>query len=300
MLRHAGVVATCAALVAGCRDSSHSNSTSAHANVQTFAVTGEVRAVQHEIKTVVVQHELVPDFMPAMTMPFRVLSTNELARLNPGDEVRFRLTISNEESWIDRIVTTRSANPTSPAPAIETATNPPRITFTLTNIPDFSFTNEHGQPVSLRDFSGHAIAFTFFFTRCPVPEYCPRLARNFQAASQKLKSMPNAPTNWRLLSISFDAFDTPPVLRAYARRYNYDSNHWSFLTGPTNQMLELARGFGVKVTPAGSANFTHGFATVVFDAQGRLQSRWPVSGDTSDTLAKELLKGATNAAAQPR
>ena len=65
---------------------------------------------------------------------------------------------------------------------------------------DYKFTNELGQAVSLNDFRGQALAITFFYTRCPLPDYCPRLSKNFQEAQQKLESLPGAPANWHLLS----------------------------------------------------------------------------------------------------
>ena len=58
---------------------------------------------------------------------------------------------------------------------------------------DYKFTNELGQAVSLNDFRGQALAITFFYTRCPLPDYCPRLSKNFQEAQQKLESLPGAP-----------------------------------------------------------------------------------------------------------
>ncbi len=71
-------------------------------------------------------------------------------------------------------------------------------------MPNYSFTNELGKTVQLSDFKGQALAFTFIFTRCPLPEFCPRMSQNFQEVYKTLTTMPNAPTNWHLLSISFD------------------------------------------------------------------------------------------------
>src|SRR5215813_2869608 len=70
-------------------------------------------------------------------------------------------------------------------------TNSPTLNFSNSQRPrhqllDCKFTNELGQAVTLNDFHGQALAITFFFTRCPIPQYCPRLSRNFQEASQKL------------------------------------------------------------------------------------------------------------------
>jgi protein SCO1/2 len=157
----------------------------------------------------------------------------------------------------------------------------------------YKFTNELGQPVSLADFRGQAIALTFFFTRCPIPEFCPRLSRNFEEVQQKLSHMTNAPTNWHLLSVSFDpGHDTPEVLSAYGAGYKYDPAHWSFLTGPKEKIAELARLCDVKFE-ADNGFFNHNFRTLIIDASNRLQMVFPTSGDLSDSIVQELIKAAS-------
>ena len=166
---------------------------------------------------------------------------------------------------------------------------------------DYKFTNQLGQAVSLSQFDGQALAITFFFTRCPIPEFCPRLSKNFQDVSQKLATRPGGPTNWHLLSVSFDTeFDTPPVLKAYAERYQYDPAHWSFLTGPSNKVSELAQLSGVKVAPEGGL-FNHDFRTLIIDAAGHLQMVFPTGGNLSDAIIEEILRAAvvTNRAEAP-
>jgi protein SCO1/2 len=164
---------------------------------------------------------------------------------------------------------------------------------------DYKFTNELGAPVCLNDFRGQVIAYTFIFTRCPAPNYCPRLSKNFEEAAKRLAAMPNAPANWHLISVSFDPdFDTPAVLRACARRYHYDPARWTFLTGPKAQIGELARFSGVNYRPE-EGLFTHNFRTLVVDAEGRLRVSYPVGGDLSDALASEIVKAAGPQAPQP-
>ena len=164
---------------------------------------------------------------------------------------------------------------------------------------DYKFTNELGQAVSFNDFRGQALGITFFYTRCPLPEYCPRLSKNFQAASQKLKALPNAPTNWHFISVSFDPQDdTPQALKAYGEYYQYDPAHWSFLTGPAEQIGELARQSGLTYESTNGI-FNHDFRTLIVDAAGHLQMVFPTGGDLSDAIVEEILKAAsvTNASA---
>src|SRR5262245_20503918 len=78
----------------------------------------------------------------------------------------------------------------------------------------YTFTNELGQQINLADFKGQALALTFIFTRCPMPQYCPRLSKNFAEASKKISSLTNVPPNWHFFSITIDPeFDTPAVLK---------------------------------------------------------------------------------------
>ena len=264
--------------------------TSHSQEVRVFEVKGMITEIGPGSDRVVVKHEAVADYMPAMTMPFHVRQPGQIAGLRPGDAINFRLHVAKDESWIDQITSTLSASsglipPSHPAGP----TNAPSLN--LRDIPDFALTNELGQRVSLHQFQGQAVALTFFFTRCPIPEFCPRLSRSFADASQQLSSRPDAPTNWHLLSISFDLLDRPAVLRAYAQQYQYDSNHWTFLTGDPTHLRALTHGFGLSATPE-EGLFNHDFRTAVFDANGQLQTLWPFGGDTTQLLVQELTKGA--------
>jgi len=156
---------------------------------------------------------------------------------------------------------------------------------------DFKFTDQLGRAVSINDFRGQAVALTFFYTRCPVPEFCPRLSKNFQMAQQTLAAMTNAPANWHLISVSFDPDDSPQTLRRYAESYHYDARHWTFLTGPREKIAGLARAAGAQFTPDGGV-ITHNFRTIILDANGRLQMVFPTGGDLSRQIVSELLKAA--------
>ncbi len=265
----------------------------ARTNVQTFVVHGTIAEVKPGGLTAVIRHEAISNYMDAMTMPFRAKTTNELSGLLPGDSVTFRLSVTDNESWIDRVRRTgRAAEPVATnLPVVALSNDPPRIDI-VDGLAAFAFTNEFGQPLNFRDFKGQAIGLTFMFTRCPLPEYCPRLTKNFASATKKLQSLPDAPTNWHFFSISFDTqVDTPPVLRGYAKTYGYDSNRWSFVTSSQATIDEVARRFNFNFKKEGGT-FTHHFFTVVLDANGDWHAGWPVGGDTSDNLVQEIVKAA--------
>jgi len=260
----------------------------AETSAQVFAAKGVVRELSAEERTITISHEAVSNYMEAMTMPFKVKDPAVVAGLHPGDEVTFRLHVTQTDSWVDQItrigrVTLSESKPRLPEPAPLHDRNP---------LWYYNFTNELGQPVSLKSFHGQALAITFIYTRCPLPNYCPRLSKNFQEASQKLAAMPGAPTNWHFLSISFDSeYDSPEVLKAYGNSYQYDPAHWSFLTGPPDKIAELARMSGVNYE-YDNGLINHNFRTLIVDGNGHLQTVFPVSGDFSDSIVAEIIKAA--------
>ena len=252
---------------------------------RSFAAKGVVLSVNREERQLVIRHEAISNYMTAMTMPFKVKTRDELQGLQPGDVIAFQLQVDTSESWVQRVAKVGAVSMPPADPPVAPVAHPPRA---------FHLTNELGQPVSLNDFRGQALAITFIYTRCPLPDYCPRLSRNFQEASQLLAARPGAPANWHFLSISFDPeFDTPPMLEAYAKGYHYDPRHWSFLTGPTGEIAELARQAGVSYQPGGGA-INHNFRTLIVDAGGRLQMIFPTSGDLSAAIVGEMLKAVAS------
>jgi protein SCO1/2 len=261
-------------------------------DARVFLARGVVEKIQPEDLEVVIKHEAVSNYMDAMTMPFKVKNQNELAGLRRGDEINFQLHVTAHASWVDHLSKTGFVK--LPAPPTNSVAAIHAEKFELLH---YKFTNELGQAVSLSDFPGQALAITFFYTRCPLPDYCPRLSKNFQEASQKLEAMTNAPTNWHFLSISFDPeFDSPAVLKVYGRFYQNDPAHWSFLTGPKDKIHELAAGAGVTVQDSNGI-INHNFRTLIIDASGHLQTVFPMTGDLSGMIVDQIIKAAavTNA-----
>jgi protein SCO1/2 len=263
------------------------------ATTQVLTVKGVVKELEPDGKTVVIQHEAIPGYMQAMTMPFEVRDTNLLRELKAGDSVSFKLAVTPTNGWIADIAVIESSS-AAPAPQA-----PPLPTMHVSRalepldpgdrLPDYHFTNELDEAVSLSQFKGQVLAFTFFFTSCPFPEYCPRMTSNFAQAERQLESMTNAPAHWHLLSISFDpAHDTPQHLATYALAAEYNKDHWSFLTGDEDQISGLAEQMGENYWhEAGSIG--HNLRTVVVDPSGHIRkiiagSKWTVGELVQDMV----------------
>jgi protein SCO1 len=269
-------------------------SASVTTNLQVYAVKGLVRELDPAHREVKIEHEAIPGFMEQMTMPFEVKDTNELAGLLVGDAVSFRMLVTAQAGWIDQVVKIPLTNvvlKTRPRAAVRETrmVEPLKVGDPL---PDYRFTNQLGQAFRLDEFKGRALGITFIFTRCPYPNFCPRMSSYFRDAGRKLSALPDPPQNWHLLSISFDPdHDTAAVLKAYAEQYQSDDRHWTFATGAMKEVDAITEQFGMYFAPEG-AFFSHNVRTIVVDARGRVQRIFPGNEWSVDEFVAEMVKAA--------
>lgn len=292
-----------APILVGCGRQKSTDTAAAAAEVpREYPVQGVVRRVEPERRSVVVKHEEIPGFMPAMTMPFDVKDAKELAGLKAGDRIAFRMLVTTNDGWIDRIRVVGSetnAAATEPSPVRLTSSVP--LLEAGSPLPDYTLTNELGKVIRLSDFRGRVLAFTFIFTRCPYPDFCPRMTDHFARAQKALSTQPDAPKNLKFLSISFDPqHDTPDLLRAYAERHAYDPDQWSLATGAWDQLEPLTGNFGLifgrDVPPE---RMEHNLRTVVVRPSGRIHAILPSNEWSVDDLVREVRAAATADAAVP-
>jgi len=300
MFRFVTFLALAVGLLSSCSRSPESSAASAESTAQTstnqqvFEVKGVVKALRPGRKEIEIKHEAIPGYMPAMTMPFDVKDTNELTSLQINQPISFRLTVTDTEGWVDNIRTQ------GPAPEVSvsglTTNQPVHVVQTLQvgePLPEYHLTNQLGQAITTTQFKGQALAITFLFTRCPFPTFCPRLANDFEETQQKLMTLQGGPTNWQLLTISFDPeFDLPSVLKAYAEGHHYNPAHWSFATGDLGDVSALGDLFGLAFWHDSTGSITHNMRTAIIDASGRLQRVFEGKDWNSAELAAEMVKAA--------
>jgi protein SCO1/2 len=257
--------------------------------IHSYDGRGIVRQIATDRRTVTIQHEAFPGYMAAMTMDFAVRDTNELNGLAPDDGVTFQLMVNGDYDWVQNLRRTGQTAPPAPAPARAAVAElkPGDL------MPDAELVTESGARLHLSDFRGQAVAFTFFFTSCPLPDFCPRMNKNFAEARQLMLTSPGAPTNWLLLSISFDpGFDTPEVLSSYAGLYRgADTNHWLFASAPTNTIATIAAPLDLMIVRTGTS-ISHNLRTVVLDPQGRISRQLDGNEWTPQDLADALSAAA--------
>ncbi len=274
--------------LAGCQPDSPTPA--AAATNQTYAVRGVVRAIPPDRRHATIQHESIPGYMAAMTMDFSVRDTNALDRISVGDEITFTLVVAHDDDWIENLQRTGTNKTAAVAPGWHVVEPELNVGDAL---PDYEFTGEDGGTIRFADFRGRAVAFTFFFTSCPLPEFCPRMNKNFSEARKLLLAGPNAPQNWQLLSISFDSsFDTPPMLSGYAKFYRGDdTNRWLFVVASTNTLAGLAPKVDLNFWREGGS-ISHNLRTVVLAPDGKIFKQFDGNDWTPEQLAGAMRDAA--------
>jgi protein SCO1/2 len=230
-----------------------------------YTTTGLVLRNDRAGSTVTISHDAFPGFMDAMAMPFEVRGAARAATLAPGDRVRFRLSVKGKRSWVDRVEVV-SASPVDAGLQQTPAT--PVLVPVGAAVPDFTLVDQSGSNVSLAALKGRVVAVTFIYSRCPLPDYCPRMVENFRAVRQRFAA--EMDRNLVLLTISFDPqYDTPSVLARYAASQRAGGPGWHFLTGDKTNIERVCNAFGIEYWPE-EGLITHSLQTAVVDRDGRL------------------------------
>lgn len=259
-----------------------------------YPIQGQLLAVQLDTGEVLLQHEPIPGYMDAMTMPYRVPDRRRLLERRPGDLVAATLVVEAERSYLEQLTSTGTA----PLPANAAARPVAEGVHILApgdTVPALALTNQFGQPVSLTDWTGAAGVVTFIYTRCPLPDFCPLLDRRFAEIQSAAAADPTLRGRVRLLSVSFDPdYDTPAVLSAHATRLGAHTG-WHFATAPAPIVDRFAAEFGVNVMRERDNTITHNLRTVVIGPEGRVASAYSGNDWTADALLADLRRslGAT-------
>lgn len=235
---------------------------------------GIVRATGESDDVLFIEHEDIPGVMPSMTMPFVLGDAEAAGRFGPGDAVAFEFAMDERGAVAHglRSVGVDEVKLPGGSVAPAAASNIPRLKVG-DRWPDFELIGEDGRTLTQADFAGRHVVVTFLFVRCPVPNYCPLLTRKFARLQEELRADASLSASVRLLSVSFDPADTPPVLREYAASHGADPSIWRFATGDPAEIDALTRAFAVRIEKDG-ATIDHGLCTALLSPEGEVLEIW--------------------------
>lgn len=276
----------------GCRrQEPQADTAGAESAYKVYKLRGKVVAANPATSEVTLNHEAIPGFMDAMTMPYKLKDSNILGELHPGDIITADVLVSQESDasvLLDHIVVVAQGKPDyRPATIFH-------VPAQGDSVPDFKLHNQEGRSIHLDQFRGKELLITFIYTRCPLPNFCPLVTRNFAAINKQLDANPELKGKAHLLCVSFDPeHDTPERLKAFGEQYigsdaESEFAHWDFAVPDKPALTEMAKFFDLGITNEPDQTITHTLSTTLIGRDGKVIKFYPGNEWTPDQVVKDV------------
>ena len=266
------------------RTKSQPATTASESGTKRYPFKGKVISVDKSAGTANIDNEPIAGFMDPMVMSYTFKPSAQIDQLQPGDTITADVVVEPEKYWLENVKIVSHSPAGTPTATIH-------IPNSGDDVPDFQLINQNGRRISLHEYRGQTLLLTLIYTRCPFPDFCPRVSHEFSSIDRQLQADPMRYGKTHLLSISFDpSHDTPKVLRAYGLSCAGSKNpalfaHWEFAAIPQAELPEFANYFGLTYKEEGGL-ITHSLSTAVIAPSGKIL-KW-YSG--ADWQASELLE----------
>ena len=279
-------------LVGGCHRAQEEPSTAASdSSYKIYKLRGKVIATNPATGEVTLNHEAIPGFMDAMTMPYKLKDASVLSELHPGDVITADVLVSQGSDasvFLDHIVVVAQGKPDYKPTTIYHVPAPGDA------VPDFKLRNQDGRMIHLNQFRGKDLLITFIYTRCPLPNFCPLVTHNFAVIEKRLSADPKLKGKTHLVCVSFDPeHDTPERLKAYGEEYiGTDAKtafaNWDFAVPEKPVLTEMAKFFDVGITNAPDQTITHTLSTTLVGRDGKVIKFYPGNEWTPEQVIGDL------------
>ncbi len=285
--------------LSGCHSSQRTVAdASTNSPFKVYKLRGKVVSTNARTEEVTLNHEAIPGFMEAMTMPYKLKDPSILGELHPEDELTADLLVSqgaDADLFLDHIVVVAQGKPDYKPTVVYHVPAPGD------KVPDFALRNQDGRSIHLDQFRGKELLITFIYTRCPLPNFCPLVTHNFAVIEKQLAFDPALLAKTQLLSISFDPeHDTPERLRAYGAQYIGSDQksafaHWDFAVAEKPVLKEMAKYFDVGLTAGTDQTINHTLSTTLIGPDGKVVRFYPGNEWTPDQVVADVKQSSHGA-----
>lgn len=159
----------------------------------------------------------------------------------------------------------------------------------LSQVPEFEFLDQSGQPFGSKQLAGQLWVANFIFTRCP--NICPKFTAKMGTLQDRSASEARA---LQLVSFTVDPeHDTPEVLAAYGEKHRADFSRWRFLHGPRPELERVIKEGMLQPMDMGDGKdlntVVHGSYFALVDRQLRVRGVYRFSEPgTVDEVLKDV------------
>ena len=265
--------------------------------MKVYKLRGKVVSTDSAKGEVTLNHEAIVGYMDAMTMPYKLKDANILSELHPGDVITADVLVAGPDAdpLLDHIVVVAKAKPDYKPTAIY------HVPSAGDTVPDFKMRNQDGQAIHMGQFKGKALLVTFIYTRCPSPNFCPLVTRNFAKVDRQLATDGTLYAKTHLVCVSFDPeHDTPARLRAYGATYiGSDAKaafaHWDFAAAENDTLKQMAEFFDLGMTREADTSITHTLSTTLIGPDGKVVRFYPGNEWTAEQVVADVKQVAAGA-----
>ena len=154
-------------------------------------------------------------------------------------------------------------------------------------VPPFALYDQDGEIITTDYLDGSVTILNFIFTRCSEPEMCP-------AATLKMKKLQDLVEKTKIpyvkfLSVTLDPlFDTPGVLKSYARGYNLEESNFRLGTAGKKVIDDLTRQFGIMRKKEPDTPLDHTMRTLVINSRRQIVYQVPGKGWSVEDFLSRL------------
>jgi protein SCO1 len=149
--------------------------------------------------------------------------------------------------------------------------------------PDFTLTDQSGQPWTLSAQRGRALAVFFGYTHCP--DVCPTTLTDLARARKRLGS---GAARWEVVFVTIDPRrDTPSVLAGFVGLFD---RSFVGLSGSEVAIDAVAQAYHIVRKPLPGGYFAHSTTVEFIGLSGRIEAtgNWSDGADAFASLMKEI------------
>ena len=153
-------------------------------------------------------------------------------------------------------------------------------------VPPFALYDQDGRILTTEYFDGSVTVLNFIFTRCSVSDMCPLSTRKMKEL-QELSSQKKIPFI-KFLSVSLDSeFDSPGVLKTYARGYGLSEENFKLGTARKPVIDDIVRQLGISRKKEDGQPLDHTMRTMIVNAKRQIVYQVPgKSWNVEDFLSR--------------
>src|SRR5579862_4390303 len=152
------VVLAMAALASACGNDAGGSATSGGSSNHEYTLHGQILDLSADHTLANIQHDDIKGFMPAMTMPYKVLDAKEFAAVTPGDVIDATLVVVSNDAYLKDVKKVGQAPLETPSADAAAGAKPgASILKDGDAVPNTTFLDENGKKRDLASFKGSAV-----------------------------------------------------------------------------------------------------------------------------------------------